>query len=214
MERQMSTTPSPAAPILKPIAQAVTSSAAASRVAVPRPAAPVIKQRGYGLPCAKCRTYYSSELSSCPVCRHAERMKPIASPAPAAATAQRDDLKAIEQEREKFLREFKSQVYAKHMQINAAESFRCNLEANHQGGFEPAAVCQACYDQLKERADLMEAALHINAVDAAQIVYDAVWSDPSDPSKTYQHAAEALLIELRKRAGIPPVRGRHQPKAD
>jgi len=38
--------------------------------------------------------------------------------------------------------------------------------------------------------------------EATKIVYDAVWSDPSDPSKTYQNAAQALLTELRKRSGI------------
>ena len=48
----------------------------------------------------------------------------------------------------------------------------------------------------------MEAALHIDLKEAAQIVYDAVWSDPSDPSKTYQNAAQALLSELRQRSGI------------
>ena len=56
----------------------------------------------------------------------------------------------------------------------------------------------------------VEAALHIDLKEAAQIVYDAVWSDPSDPSKTYQNAAQALLTELRKRSGIkkPMLRSR------
>jgi hypothetical protein len=81
-------------------------------------------------------------------------------------------------------------------------SFRCSLEENHQGGHEPAAICKSCYDHLQERADLMEAALHIDLKEAAQIIYDAVWSDPSDTSKTYQNAAQALLTELRKRSGI------------
>jgi len=48
----------------------------------------------------------------------------------------------------------------------------------------------------------MEAALHIDLKEAAQIVYEAVWSDPSDPSKTYQNAAKALLTELCERSGI------------
>ena len=51
----------------------------------------------------------------------------------------------------------------------------------HEGGHEPAAICRPCYDHLQERADLMEAALHIDLKEAAQIVYEAVWSDPSDP---------------------------------
>jgi len=52
---------------------------------------------------------------------------------------------------------------------------------------------------------IMEAALHIDLKEAAQVVYEAVWSDPSDPSKTYQNAAQALLTELRKRSGIVSV---------
>jgi len=47
----------------------------------------------------------------------------------------------------------------------------------------------------------MEAALHIDLKEAAQIVYEALWSDPSDPSK-HQDAAQALLTELRKRSAI------------
>jgi hypothetical protein len=114
------------------------------------------------------------------------------------------DPSKLEEERERFLREFKSQVYASHMQINAAESFRCTQDENHPGAFEPAAICQGCHTRLQEKAD------HVN--EAAQLVYEAVWADPSDPSKTYQNAAVALLTELRKRAGISVVLGPLQPK--
>jgi hypothetical protein len=47
--------------------------------------------------------------------------------------------------------------------------------------------------------------------EAAQIVYSAVWADTSDPSKTYLNAANALLSELRKRAGIGLLLGSNQP---
>jgi hypothetical protein len=57
----------------------------------------------------------------------------------------------------------------------------------------------------------VEAALHIDLKEAAQIVYDAVWSDPSDSTKTYQNAAEALLAELRRRAGLSMVLSTLQP---
>jgi hypothetical protein len=50
--------------------------------------------------------------------------------------------------------------------------------------------------------------------EAAQIIYDAVWADPSDPNKTYQNAASALLTELRKRAGMTTVLGPFQPLSD
>lgn len=195
-----------------------------------RPAAPVVnlpaaaeltpRRAGYGLPCAKCKTYYAADLSACPVCKAEERVLPIvvATSAPNVEVAEPLDDPSpedavLEAERERFLREFKSQVYASHTQINAVESFRCSLEENHQGAFEPAAVCQCCYVRLQERVDLLEAALHLDLKEATQVVYDAVWADPSDPGKTYQNAAQAVLVELRKRAGISAVLGPLQPLA-
>ena len=150
---------------------------------------------GYGLPCSKCGTYYMADQSVCPICKCGERISPTKLPAPAGLNPQSlPDAKEPElEEREPFPKEFKSQLSA---------SFRCSLEQNHQGSHEPAAICRPCYDHLQERADLIEAALHIDLKEAAQIVYDAVWSDPSDPRKTYQNAAQALLTELCERSGI------------
>lgn len=170
------------------------------------------RRAGYGLPCAKCKTYYAADLAACPVCRETERVSPVIASAFAAPTSQESpeaspEEAALEAERERFLREFKSQVYASHLQVNAAASFRCTREESHQGGHEPAAVCQGCYDRLQERVDLMEAALHMDLKEATQVVYDAVWSDPSDPGKTYQNAAQALITEVRNRAGISAVLG-------
>jgi hypothetical protein len=187
-------------------------------------AAPPLAPRrsGYGLPCAKCKTYYAADMANCPICKAAERVSPVqvsitSAPVPAPVTEELPDISpdeaTLEAERERFLREFKSQVYASHLQINAAASFRCTQEQNHQGAFEPASVCQGCYDRLEGRIDLMEAALHMDIREASQVVYDAVWGDPSDPSKTYQNAAQALLTELRKRAGISALLGPHQPLA-
>jgi len=183
--------------------------------ATPQPAP---RRSGYGLPCAKCKTYYAADLANCPICKTAERVSPV--PISLASVPVSEELPDIspdeatlEAERERFLREFKSQVYASHLQINAAASFRCTQEQNHQGAFEPASICQGCYGRLEERIDLMEAALHMDIREASQVVYDAVWGDPSDPSKTYQNAAQALLTELRKRAGISAVLGPHQPLA-
>jgi hypothetical protein len=56
----------------------------------------------------------------------------------------------------------------------------------------------------------MEAALYMDAKEAAKIVYDAVWADTSDSNKTYLNAATALLAELKKRAGIGLLLGSHQ----
>ena len=167
---------------------------------------------GYGLPCAKCRTYFAANLTVCPVCKSSERVSPTAvAVRTTAVVSESPDPDALEIERERFLREFKSQVYASHTQINAAAAFRCTLEANHSEDSEPASVCKTCYDHLQQRVDVMEATMHMDIKEAAQVIYDAVWSDPSDPSKTYTNAAQAILGELRKRAGISAVLGPHQP---
>ncbi len=184
------------------------------------PAALGPRRVGYGLPCVKCKTYYAADLTMCPVCKTEERVSPIEAAAGSSSLPESalpvPDEAALEEERERFLREFKSQVYAAHVQIDPAEiaplgSMGCSVEANHQGGFEPAAVCQHCYVKLQERIDLLEASLHMDLVEATRVVYEAVWADPSDPSKTYQNAARAILAELRKRAGISAVLGPLQP---
>ena len=173
------------------------------------PMAPITSARpsGYGLPCAKCRTYYAASLPACPVCQAAERVSPAPTAQPEAAASPISEEAALEQERESFLRAFKSQVYSSHMQIDAAASFRCENEDNHPGSFEPATICQTCYDHLTNRVDILEAALRMDVKEATQVVYEAVWADPSDPSKTYQNAAMALLVELRRRAGLEQVLG-------
>jgi len=165
---------------------------------------------GYGLPCSKCRAYYAADLEICPICKSRERVSPAAAAAaPAAAAVPAPEVS--EGERERFLRELKSQVFASHTQINAAATFRCVLEQNHNGEFEPAAVCHTCYGEARQQADRLEAALHIDVKEAAQIVYNAVWADTSDPSKTYLNAAAALLTELRNRAGVGLLLGPNQP---
>ncbi|PYX88501.1 MAG: hypothetical protein DMG68_08270, partial [Acidobacteria bacterium] len=168
----------------------------------------------YGLPCSNCGTYYASNLSECPICSSSERVPATA--VPKAVVQQPESVvlpegDELEVERERFLKEFKSQLYAAHTQINTAATFRCSLEQNHNGSYEAAEVCKPCYENLQQRADQMEAALHIDLKEAAQIVFDAVWSDPSDPGKTYLNAAQALLTELRKRAGINMLMTTHQP---
>ena len=199
-------------PITQNIAQPQNEVRPASVVPQSPAAAPQLgpKRVGYGLPCAKCKTYYAADLKACPMCKCPERVTAKIS-APPVSSGDADAV-AMEEERERVLREFKAQVYASHTQINAAASFRCSKDENHQGGFEPAAVCLPCYDRTQERADLMEAALHIDLKEAAQVIYDAVWSDPSDPTKTYLNAAHAILSELRKRAGIGAVLGSLKPR--
>jgi hypothetical protein len=181
------------------------------------------RRTGYGLPCANCHTYYAADLQACPYCGCPERIAPSAAPTPATELKQElENLRAeiaqalgedgpasaeaqpSAEEREKFLREYKSQLYASHTQINPATAFRCTLERNHRQQPEPAAICKSCYNQAAERMEQLEAALCMDVREAAQLIYEAVWSDPtpSDPSRTYQNAAQAVLGELRRRAGL------------
>jgi hypothetical protein len=176
----------------------------------------VHKSSGYGLPCAKCRLYYAAELDACPTCKHKERVAANAVPViakPLAAAEPIPDTDVIEQEREAFLKEFKSQLFAAHAEVTTAP-VTCALGEDHAHGTEAASICKPCYDHLQERVDICEAALHMDLKDAAQIVYDAVWADPSDPSKTYTNAAGALLTELRKRAGVSSMIGPFQPQGN
>jgi len=170
------------------------------------------KPVGYGMPCSRCHAYYPADMHVCPICKSPERVSPT-EPAvhPTAAFAAQPAAGAqIDAERERLLKELKSQAFASHTQINATATFRCVLEHQHSGATEPAAVCHSCYSDVRHRADIMEAALHIDAKDAAKIVYDAVWADTSDPNATYLNAAKALLSELHKRAGIGLLLGEHQ----
>jgi hypothetical protein len=168
---------------------------------------------GFGLPCSSCRAYYPADLPACPICKSTHRVsanqvtaRPTVLPGTQPASSS-----SIDDQREQYLKELKSQAFASHTQIGAAASFRCVLEHQHQGSAEPAAVCQTCYGELRQAADRMEAALRIDTKEAAKIVYDAVWADTSDPNGTYLNAAAALLSELRQRAGISLLFGSNQP---
>jgi hypothetical protein len=173
------------------------------------------KISGYGLPCAKCHLYYSADLDVCPTCRHNERVPPVVAKVPPRVAQEVGDTipdtSIVEQEREDFLRQFKSQLLEAHAKVaNDAESV-CKFAEHHSGDPAPAEICQACYERLQEQVDIFEAALHLDLKEGARIVYDAVWADASDPGKTYQNAANALLSELRKRAGMTTVLGPFQP---
>jgi len=151
---------------------------------------------GYGLPCSKCGTYYTADQPVCPICKSGERV----SPATVAVLTHREGIRSLPtpdkwgQKREHTPKAFRSQL------ASAPAVSSCSFDDKHQADHEPASVCQCCYDSLQERVDVLEAALEIDLNEAAKIVYDAVWSDPSDPVKTYQNAARALLAELRMRS--------------
>jgi hypothetical protein len=180
---------------------------------LPRSAEVGAKRAGYGLPCANCGTYYAADESACPICKSPERVsaKAAVQSANVVPAESLPDLNQIDEERERFLREYKAQMFAAHTQIDPVASFGCSLEDKHGDSYEPASVCKGCYERVQQQADRLEAALHMDLKEAAQIVHDAVWADPSDPTKTYQNAAQALLIELRRRAGIDMVLTTLQP---
>jgi hypothetical protein len=172
---------------------------------------PTLKPTGYGLPCVKCRKYYSAALRECPVCKSTERVSPIAT-LPCAPVEPQPAGKELDDQKERFLREFKAELSAAHMQI-AETSHRCTYAGEDDAGHDSATVCKVCYERLQDRMDLFESALDIDVKEAAQVIYDAVWADTSDPNKTYLNAAKALLAKLRKRAGLSTGFGRIQPVA-
>jgi hypothetical protein len=172
----------------------------------------IAKPTGYGLPCANCKTYYTADLPACPVCKSPQRVSAVEPLARISPAEQLPDPAQLEEERERFLQEFNAQVVAAPLPPESATpAMHCNRQENHTNAPEPACICQGCFDLLQERVDVLEAAMHMDIHEAAQIVYDAVWSDPSDPSKTYQNAAQALLIELRRRSAIPQIFGQLTP---
>lgn len=177
--------------------------------------ATVSKPAGYGLPCANCHLYYPADLDTCPTCHQRGRVSPMIKSAPlkrGESLPAVPDSAAVEQEREEFLRQFKSQS----LQTEAASGngSLCAFSERHDGEEASAEVCKTCYEHLHQRIDGFEAALAMNIKEAAQVIYDAVWADPSDPSKTYENAAAALLNELRTRAGVNPPSGSFEPLSD
>jgi hypothetical protein len=200
------------APPAKPPAAALTQDGSRQNVAVRSDAAPRVAF--YGLPCSKCKLYYAADLDSCPTCHHTERVSPIVPQVPARVAAvvpdPIPDSTAVEQEREEFLRQFKSQLMEAHAEVANTAGAECII-GEHTGDAASAEICKACYERLQERLDVCEGALHLDLKEAAQIIYDAVWADPSDPNKTYQNAANALLTELRKRAGMNSLLGPFHP---
>ena len=84
------------------------------------------KPAGFGLPCAKCKTYYAANLKVCPVCKGTERVAPAVATIPAATPLSEEtpDLAVLEAERERFLREFKAQLSTSSMQVRPTCALR------------------------------------------------------------------------------------------
>src|SRR5208337_4590307 len=106
-------------------AQNIPYAAKAAQTASTQPSPKVV---GYGLPCAKCRTYYAADLKVCPVCKTGERMSPVVRAIRNAASANEQrlaDPAALEQERERFLKEFQAKMLASHPAPPQAAAARC-----------------------------------------------------------------------------------------
>src|SRR5450432_1193932 len=95
---------------------------------------------GYGMPCAKCKTYYAANLTACPVCKATERVEIMAAIKTNIIVSDEkiSDPAALEEERERFLREFESKAYAASLQLGPTASSHCVREENHRGTIEPA----------------------------------------------------------------------------
>jgi len=180
--------------------------AGVSRTTSDPPEATSRKISGYGLPCSKCRLYYPADLDECPTCHHKERASPVTPEFPARsaqpAAEPIPDSAILEQEQEEVLRQCAARLLEAHAEVTDASESVCKFTEHHPGEPGKADICAGCHERLKERFEACEGALHMDLKEAAQIIYNAVWADPSDPGKTYQNAASALLTELRKRAGI------------
>jgi len=189
----------------------------------------------FGLPCANCKAYYASDLPACPVCKCAERV-PAEEAEAESANRLKDPSAGVlqgalgsfihlesnrgckppmrlalhcDEDGERFLWESKMLLYAHTDEIDAGHTSLCILDENSTTQSEYASICLSCYNRLREKLVRTEAALFIDLQEAAQIVYQAVWADPSptDPSRTYHSAAQALLNELCQRAGIVRLPG-------
>jgi hypothetical protein len=196
---------------LAPTTQARQTTATV-RVNVPQsaPKPPLVdpKPAGYGLPCAKCKTYYLASLNACPVCKSTQRVSAIAEIPARQRVASARPTTAQDQTQANILQELKTKLAAD-SQAGTQTQTRCKF-AGDEPSHKSASVCKTCYEDLEERLDLYEAALHMDLNEAAQVIYDAVWADTSDSNKTYLNAARALLAEVRKRAGLKVVLGSMQ----
>jgi hypothetical protein len=189
----------------------------------------------FGLPCASCKAYYASDLPACPICKSAERVPHEAAEAKSANISQKTLAGVLDGARGSFINldstlgckqpmelvlhcdeegellrlESRLLLCAHTQEIDAGHTSPCILGENHNTQSEHASICVSCYNRLHEKLARMEAALLIDLGEAAQIVYEAVWADPSPaaPNRTYQSAAQALLNKLCQRAGIASMCG-------
>jgi len=115
-----------------------------------------------------------------------------------------------------FLVESKLLLCTNTDEVNTGISSPDSLAENHKTQQDESGLVCLSYDQQREKLAYTEAALaHAEAAllmdlrEAAQVIYEAVWADPSpaEPSRTYENAAQALLNKLHHRAGMVRLLG-------
>jgi len=93
---------------------------------VSAPEAPLEKKAvGYGLPCSRCHAYYPADMHACPICKSPERisanqaaLQTTARPAQHASAPSNGA--PLDEERERLLKELKSQAFASHTRLRSA----------------------------------------------------------------------------------------------
>jgi hypothetical protein len=195
-----------------------------SKLSTPADALKQPRPLRFGLPCAGCKAYYASDLAACPICKCAERVPAEKAGSESATNIPKKASAGIlhgalgsplqfaldcDKEGKRFRLQSRLLLCAHTEEIGLGVTTPCILDENHNTQSEDASICLSCYERLREKLALTEAALLIDLGEAAQIVYRAVWADPSptEPGRTYQSAAQALLNELCHRAGTVRLPG-------
>src|SRR5581483_7687116 len=107
------------------------------------------KHAGYGLPCANCKTYYTADLTVCPVCNSPQRVSPVAAFPKIAPAEQLPDPKQIQAERERFMTDLNGQMVATPLSPEqATPANHCARPEKHPGSPVPAEICRTCFEDL------------------------------------------------------------------
>src|ERR1700758_4352357 len=104
----------------------------------PKPSPVDQKPAGYGLPCAKCKTYYLANLSACPICKSTERVSPVVV-VPQRKRAEATQDRPSDDMQQNILRDLKSQLSAE-SQTSPAKA-RCRF-AGDEPTHKSATVCK------------------------------------------------------------------------
>ncbi len=179
---------------------------------------------GYGLPCVKCKTYYAADLSMCPVCKSEERVSPVVEFRQLAPWGSGNRAARARRCRARGrTRAFLARVQVSGLrfpwlaldpsEIDSNEVWAAAWQAIIRADSKPPPYARPVMRACRSGWTCWRRPCTWTLIEATLVVYEAVWADPSDPSKTYQNAARAVLGELHKRAGISAVLGPHQPRA-